>query len=440
MNKLLFLPFVLLSFLPPAEAFTSPPRFLPLQPLHATKDKRPNIGDVFQHTFSYANKLWNDTSVDSRKLIAKQRASKTIEDAQKILLEKKSMGDLVNTTIVEESPTIDDVSLEHTDITTEKKKKKKGRSILFGASIGASAALWVFSGDYIFTALFTLVAALAQLEYYKLVMNAGIFPARRITVVGGCTMFITALFAPQFHQICLPLFTTGAMMWFLGMRREISTIADVATTFTGLTYLGYIPSFWIRVRSLNSAHVPTLLAPILSPLLRLLGRKSSTLPNFLPKSVHLPISTGSVFLFWTWLCVAFSDVGAYFVGRRFGKTKLGAIAPAAGVTSPNKTVEGFVGGCAFSMILGVFGAWVMKWPWWGATGALHGLLLAVLGLVGDLTASMLKRDSGMKDFGDLIPEHGGIMDRVDSYVFAAPYCWVVCKYIIPALRGSPILS
>jgi predicted CDP-diglyceride synthetase/phosphatidate cytidylyltransferase len=68
------------------------------------------------------------------------------------------------------------------------------------------------------------------------------------------------------------------------------------------------------------------------------------------------------------------------------------------------------------MVLATLGAWVQKWPYWAILGPIHGVMLALLGLVGDLTASLLKRDAGLKDFGDLIPEHGGIMDRVDSYV------------------------
>ncbi|KAL3914514.1 MAG: hypothetical protein SGILL_006075, partial [Bacillariaceae sp.] len=113
--------------------------------------------------------------------------------------------------------------------------------------------------------------------------------------------------------------------------------------------------------------------------------------------------------------LAFSDVGAYFVGRKFGKTKLGSISPAAGATSPNKSVEGVLGGCVTSAMLSMVGAWVQKWPYWWITGALHGINLALLGLIGDLSASMLKRDAGLKDFGNLLPEHGGILDRVDSF-------------------------
>ena len=85
-------------------------------------------------------------------------------------------------------------------------------------------------------------------------------------------------------------------------------------------------------------------------------------------------------------------------------------------------------------MLGILGAWVQRWHYFVWTGAVHGVMLGLLGLLGDLTASMLKRDAGIKDFGDLIPEHGGIMDRVDSFVWAAPYSWLVCAYLIPALK------
>ena len=334
------------------------------------------------------------------------------------------------TTITESSPS--------SSVLINKKQRKPRRSILFGATMGAVAACWVFSGNFIFTAVFTFMTILGQLEYYRMVMNAGIYPARRISVCGACAMFLAALFAPNLHQVCLPLFGTWAMIWFLTMRRTASTISEIATTFTGMFYLGYIPSFWVRIRLIGSGREPTRLAPLVTPLLERLGKTASSLPAWIPKAIHLPITTGAVFIFWTWLCIAFSDVGAYFAGRYFGKTKLSKIAPAAGATSPNKTVEGVIGGCAISALLAMFGAWVQKWPYWWATGSIHGILLALLGLIGDLTASMLKRDAGLKDFGDLIPEHGGIMDRVDSFIFTAPYSWIFLTYILPALKAISI--
>lgn len=228
-----------------------------------------------------------------------------------------------------------------------------------------------------------------------------------------------------------------SMVWFLTMKREISTISDIATTFTGMFYLGYIPSFWVRIRAsgrLVPESTPTRLAEVLKPFLDRIVQGGQKLPDFVPKTIHLPITEGSVFIFWTWISIAFSDVGAYFAGRKFGKTKLGQVCPAAGETSPNKTVEGVIGGCVFAALFSTFGAWVQKWPLWYLVGPLHGISLGLLGLVGDLTASMLKRDAGLKDFGDLIPEHGGIMDRVDSFIFTAPYSWLVLCYLIPFLR------
>ena len=223
------------------------------------------------------------------------------------------------------------------------------------------------------------------------------------------------------------------MVWFLTMRHQTTTIPEISTTFTGMFLLGYIPSFWVRIRALGGDIEPTRMAKVAEPVLNFLGQKADALPAFLPKTVHLPITNGAIFIFWTWLSLAFSDVGAYFVGRSMGKTKLGDVAPAAGAASPNKTVEGVMGGCAISAALATLGAWVQRWPYWYVTGPIHGIYLGMLGLLGDLTASMIKRDADIKDFGDLIPEHGGVMDRVDSYIFAAPYSWIMCKYLIPLM-------
>jgi phosphatidate cytidylyltransferase len=126
-------------------------------------------------------------------------------------------------------------------------------------------------------------------------------------------------------------------------------------------YLGYVPSFWVRIRLIGANREPTRLASIAKPFLNLIQQKATaTLPAFLTKkAVHLPITTGAIFIFWTWLCLAFSDVGAYFVGKNFGRTKLGRVAPAAGATSPNKTVEGVIGGCLVSGILGMLGTFCL---------------------------------------------------------------------------------
>ena len=241
---------------------------------------------------------------------------------------------------------------------TPKPKKKNRRSILFGATMGGIVACWVFSGNYIFTGLFTLMTILGQLEYYRMVMGTGVYPARRISVVGACSMFWTALFCPNHHQIVLPLAGLYAMIWFLTMKRSVTTISEIATTFTGMFYLGYVPSFWVRIRLLDFGGLAakTRLAPIVGPFLKLLHIKAeNNLPGALLNAVHLPITTGAVFIFWTWLCLAFNDVFAYFVGKFKGRIKLGSLAPAIGATSPNKTLEGVLGGCAASVFLAMLG-------------------------------------------------------------------------------------
>jgi phosphatidate cytidylyltransferase len=117
------------------------------------------------------------------------------------------------------------------------------------------------------------------------------------------------------------------------------------------------------------------------------------------------------------------------------------VSKAAGAASPNKTVEGAVGGFLSCALCMTFGAYAMSWPVWHVTGPLYGLLLGVMGFLGDLTESMFKRDAGLKDTGTLLPGHGGLLDRIDSYLLTAPVAFFFCRYVLPLFAkasGSPL--
>ena len=139
--------------------------------------------------------------------------------------------------------------------------------------------------------------------------------------------------------------------------------------------------------------------------------------------VALRAIRGREALFLLLLTIVVSDTAQYYAGRAFGRTLL---APAI---SPKKTVAGAVGGfvCG-AALLTVAGAW-----WLSAVPALLramlGAAIVLLGIAGDLFESMLKRSAGVKDSSTLIPGHGGILDRIDALLFAAPIYYVVLKYV-----------
>lgn len=124
------------------------------------------------------------------------------------------------------------------------------------------------------------------------------------------------------------------------------------------------------------------------------------------------------------------DVGAYFAGKNLGKHKLSEWSKAAGAASPNKTIEGAIGGLMSCSLFTLLGAYVMNWPLWPLTGIAYGIMISSIGLVGDLTASMMKRDAGVKDSGNILPGHGGLLDRIDSYMFTAPAAFLFCKHFL----------
>jgi phosphatidate cytidylyltransferase len=201
----------------------------------------------------------------------------------------------------------------------------------------------------------------------------------------------------------------------------MATIADVASSILGLLYGGYLPSYWVRLRvGLTNASSLPLDATASSSNLPLGGYWPSSWTDFsaLPEAL-----TATLLGF---CCIWAADIGAYFFGKFFGRTRLSII-------SPKKTVEGAIFGVAGSIAVAIAGAWYLHWPSWQVSGIILGTLVGIASLLGDLTESMMKRDAGVKDSGQLIPGHGGMLDRTDSYVFTAPLVYYFVTLLLPLL-------
>jgi len=141
--------------------------------------------------------------------------------------------------------------------------------------------------------------------------------------------------------------------------------------------------------------------------------------------VHIHAAFGSLYLLFTFALVWVADSGAYFAGKNFGRTKL---APAI---SPGKTIEGVVGGAALVLVYGTLAGWFFAGS--VAAGLALGAVSVGVGLLsisGDLLVSLFKRQQGMKDSGRILPGHGGILDRVDSLLAAAPVMLLGLEWLV----------
>jgi len=232
--------------------------------------------------------------------------------------------------------------------------------------------------------LVTSAAGMGSYEYYKMAVARGYAPqtAAGVTAciavclglglggpVAGLGMAVLAVFAITALQI----------------RRKdpAGSIANMAVGVFGVIYVGGLLSHAVLIRD----HLESDAYGILFMIIALAG---------------------------SMLC----DTGAYFAGRAYGKRKL-----IPGI-SPGKTVEGTIGGvvsgavavCAVKLVAGIF----MEVPFGWGPALFLGTLIAVAGVIGDLVESMMKRDAGVKDSGKVIPGHGGLMDRLDSLLWAIP--------------------
>jgi phosphatidate cytidylyltransferase len=131
---------------------------------------------------------------------------------------------------------------------------------------------------------------------------------------------------------------------------------------------------------------------------------------------------GRLIILLLMVVIVASDSAQYYTGRAFGRR------PLAPAISPKKTVEGAVGGVVFgTLAMAIGGHAIFASPIWVL--ALLGAVIVMLGIVGDLFESLLKRSAGVKDSSNLIPGHGGVLDRIDSWLFAAPVYYVFVRFI-----------
>ncbi|HBL12172.1 MAG TPA: phosphatidate cytidylyltransferase [Cyanobacteria bacterium UBA11162] len=292
---------------------------------------------------------------------------------------------------------------------------------IFSGLIAIALALgMLIAGGWYFTLGFCVIVYLGQLEYFQLVQAKGIAPAARTTLFVSQILLLTAALAPNLTDAVFSLAGT-LICFYLLFQPNLATIADIAASILGLLYGGYLPSYWVRLRvglpqdsllplsaTASTSHVPLN-------------------PDWLNAWIDLTtLPQGLTATFLAFCCIWAADIGAYIFGKFFGRTRLSSI-------SPKKTVEGAIFGTLGSVAVATVGAWYLQWPSWQLSGIILGTIIGIASLLGDLTESMMKRDAGVKDSGQLIPGHGGILDRTDSYVFTAPLVYYFVTLLLPLL-------
>ena len=268
--------------------------------------------------------------------------------------------------------------------------------VLVAVFVGA-----VLGSQWSFGALLLLILVGGQTEFYKLARETGLSPQRWMGLAVGVLLF--ALNFIVFRQFS----------------RSVTDEAGGAVLYL-LLYIGLLlPTLFVCELFRRSA------TPLANLGATLLGVLYVAVP--LSLLLYVPVLAGDgVWRPETVLCYIFiiwaNDVFAYLVGMSVGRHRL------CERLSPKKSWEGFFGGIAGAVVLGLVAARVMDgscWVWAGLA-----LVAAATGVLGDLVESMFKRAAGVKDSGTLIPGHGGVLDRFDAMLLSAPFVFVYMLFVM----------
>lgn len=265
---------------------------------------------------------------------------------------------------------------------------KNATRMLTGFIMGTIVMLCIIWGDVALLALLVFMLIVGSKEYVKMLNHKGFYPSLKVIYLTEAIL-ATVVYCKRFDLVAITL-TICAMcsfMWVLFRGRQ-PYIANVATTLLGMVYCGWFPLHLIFLRDLSCDKYDS--------------------------------GLGFVVLMFT--SILLTDIGCYYIGTKFGKHKL------APVISPNKTIEGSIGGMFFA-ILGAVGIGLyLDLQWYISLFA--GIMCTVFAQIGDLCESLIKRDAGVKDSGTSLPGHGGFLDRTDSFVLTIPVMYYFCKCFI----------
>ena len=276
-----------------------------------------------------------------------------------------------------------------------------------GLLIGIFGLIVVLLGGWYFSLAVALLTYLALLEFFRMAESTGIKPATKTTLFSCLIIIISTqletvgLIDNELSNSILPICSVGICTWLL-LQPKSGTISDIAASIFGLFYLGFLPSYWIKLRAFESV------------------MSEPSFGNGIGIFENLSNSTGLHLTLISCFLIVASDIGSYFFGKSFGRRSLSPI-------SPGKTIEGLIGGISSSVLLGILFAFLLKWSNAFLVGIIYGILVSLMALVGDLIESMMKRDAKIKDSGTFLPGHGGILDRIDSYIFTPSiiYCIII---------------